>query len=236
MALVTDQMQEKERNNEMMIEVLSQIVEFRNEESGLHVVHINALTRLLLENLVVKTDQYHLTSADCYLISTASAFHDIGKIGIDEKILNKPGRLTPEEFEIIKTHTVIGAALLKNLELYQNEELVKTAYEICRWHHERYNGNGYPDGLKGEEIPIAAQVVSLADAYDILVGKRAYKEAIPHREAVKKILEGESGIFNPVLLECLVNAQGRIQRELGSQIISDMKFDCCPRISNFVEK
>ena len=170
------------------------------------------------------------------MITTASALHDIGKIGISETILNKTEDLTAEEQQIMKAHTLIGAALLKNLELYQNEELVKTAYQICRWHHERYDGNGYPDGLKGEEIPIAAQVVSLADAYDILVSERSYKKAIPHKEAIKMILEGKSGVFNPILLECLVESQGRIQRELGSQIISDMKFDCCPRISNFVEK
>ena len=214
MALVTDQMQEKERNNEMMIEILSQIVEFRNEESGLHVVHINALTRLLLENLVVKTDQYHLTPADCYLISTASAFHDIGKIGIDEKILNKPGRLTPEEFEIIKTHTVIGASMLSRLESYKNERMIKIAYEICRWHHERYDGKGYPDGLKGEDIPIAAQVVSLADVYDALVSKRAYKDAFTHEKAMEMILNGECGTFNPLLLDNLVEIKDKIRKEI----------------------
>ena len=219
-----------------MIGILSQIMGYRNGEIGQHILRINRITDILLDELARKTARYDLSWSRRSVIITASALHDLGKIGISGTILNKPESLTAEEQQIIRAHTLIGAALLKNLELYQNEELVKTAYEICRWHHERYDGNGYPDGLKGEEIPIAAQVVSLADAYDILVSKRAYKEAIPHREAIKKILEGESGIFNPVLLECLVNAQGRIQRELGSQIISDMKFDCCPRISNFVEK
>ena len=214
MALVTDQMHEKERNNEMMIEVLSQIVEFRNEESGLHVVHINALTSLLLENLVVKTDKYQLTPAECYLISTASAFHDIGKIGIDEKILNKPGRLTPEEFEIIKTHTVIGASMLSRLDRYKNERMIKIAYEICRWHHERYDGKGYPDGLRGEEIPIAAQVVSLADVYDALVSKRAYKDAYTHEKAMEMILNGECGAFNPLLLDNLVEIKDKIRKEI----------------------
>lgn len=234
--LVTDQVYEKQKNSQIMIGILSQIMGYRNGESGQHILRINLITDILLDELARKTDRYDLSWSRRSVIITASALHDIGKIGISETILNKPVSLTAEEQQIMRAHTLIGAALLKNLELYQNEELVKTAYEICRWHHERYDGNGYPDGLKGEEIPIAAQVVSLADAYDILVSKRAYKEAIPHKEAVKRILEGESGIFNPVLLECLVNAQGRIQRELGSQIISDMKFDCCPRISNFVEK
>ncbi|MBU5680575.1 diguanylate cyclase [Blautia sp. MSJ-9] len=234
--LVTDQVYEKQKNSQIMIGILSQIMGYRNGESGQHILRINLITDILLDELARKTDRYNLSWSRRSVIIIASALHDIGKIGISGTILNKPESLTAEEQQIIRAHTLIGAALLKNLELYQNEELVKTAYEICRWHHERYDGNGYPDGLKGEEIPIAAQVVSLADAYDILVSKRAYKEAIPHREAVKKILEGESGIFNPVLLECLVNAQGRIQRELGSQIISYMKFDCCPRISNFVEK
>lgn len=234
--LVTDQVYEKQKNSQIMIGILSQIMGYRNGESGQHILRINLITDILLDELARKTDRYNLSWSRRSVIITASALHDIGKIGISGTILNKPESLTAEEQQIIRAHTLIGAALLKNLELYQNEELVKTAYEICRWHHERYDGNGYPDGLKGEEIPIAAQVVSLADAYDILASKRAYKEAIPHREAIKKILEGESGIFNPVLLECLVNAQGRIQRELGSQIISDMKFDCCPRISNFVEK
>ena len=234
--LVTDQVYEKQKNSQIMIGILSQIMGYRNGEIGQHILRINRITDILLDELARKTDRYNLSWSRRSVIITASALHDIGKIGISGTILNKPESLTAEEQQIIRAHTLIGAALLKNLELYQNEELVKTAYEICRWHHERYDGNGYPDGLKGEEIPIAAQVVSLADAYDILASKRAYKEAIPHREAIKKILEGESGIFNPVLLECLVNAQGRIQRELGSQIISDMKFDCCPRISNFVEK
>ena len=213
--LITDQIYEKEKNNRMMIGILSQIVEFRNGESGLHVQNINILTGMLIERLVQKTDKYNITWAEGVIITTASALHDIGKIGIDEKILNKPGKLTDEEFEIMKTHTVIGASILENLDVYRNEELVKTARDICRWHHERYDGNGYPDGLKGDEIPISAQVVSLADVYDALVSKRVYKKSFTHEQAMKMILNGECGQFNPILLECLVDIQGRIKEEMS---------------------
>ena len=213
-SMVSDQMHEKEKDNQMMVEVLSQIMEFRNGESGLHVVHINTLTRLLLERLVENTDAYNLTPDDCYLISTASAFHDIGKVGIDESILNKPGKLTKEEFETMKEHTLIGASMLDKLEHYKDEKMIKIAYQICRWHHERYDGKGYPDGLTGEQIPIAAQVVSVADVYDALVSKRVYKDAYSHEQAMKMILNGECGAFNPLLMEVLVEIQDKIKEEI----------------------
>ena len=213
-SMVSDQMHEKEKNNQMMVEVLSQIMEFRNGESGLHVVHINTLTRLLLERLVENTDAYNLTPDDCYLISTASAFHDIGKVGIDESILNKPGKLTKEEFETMKEHTLIGASMLDKLEHYKDEKMIKIAYQTCRWHHERYDGKGYPDGLTGEQIPIAAQVVSVADVYDALVSKRVYKDAYSHEQAMKMILNGECGAFNPLLMEVLVEIQDKIKEEI----------------------
>lgn len=215
-SLVTDQIREKEKNNQMMISILSQIGEFRNSESGSHVLHINIITGMLLERLMQKTDQYHLQWSDQFLITTASALHDIGKIGIDEKILNKPGKLTKEEFEIMKTHTLIGASMLKSIEMYQNEKLLQVAYQICRWHHERYDGKGYPDGLKGEEIPISAQVVAIADVYDALVGKRVYKKAFSHETAIHMILNGECGAFNPLLLECLTDIQNRLKEETKS--------------------
>ena len=215
-SLVTDQIREKEKNNQMMISILSQIVEFRNSESGSHVLHINIITGMLLERLMQKTDQYRLQWSDQFLITTASALHDIGKIGIDEKILNKPGKLTKEEFEIMKTHTLIGASMLKSIEMYQNEKLLQVAYQICRWHHERYDGKGYPDGLKGEEIPISAQVVAIADVYDALVGKRVYKKAFSHETAIHMILNGECGAFNPLLLECLTDIQNRLKEETKS--------------------
>lgn len=209
--LVTRQIYEKERNNRMMIGILSQIVEFRNGESGLHVIHINLITQLLLEQLVKKTGKYQLSWEDRLLIATASALHDIGKIGIDEKILNKPGKLTKEEFEIMKTHTLIGAQMLDNLDMYRNEKLLKLAHEICRWHHERYDGKGYPDGLVGEEIPISAQVVSLADVYDALVSERVYKKAFSYEKALEMIQNGECGTFNPLLLQCMTEAQDKLK-------------------------
>ena len=209
--LVTRQIYEKERNNRMLIGILSQIVEFRNGESGLHVIHINLITQLLLEQLVKKTGKYQLSWEDRLLIATASALHDIGKIGIDEKILNKPGKLTKEEFEIMKTHTLIGAQMLDNLDMYRNEKLLKLAYEICHWHHERYDGKGYPDGLVGEEIPISAQVVSLADVYDALVSERVYKKAFSHEKALEMIQNGECGTFNPLLLRCMTEAQDKLK-------------------------
>lgn len=158
-----------------------------------------------------KTGKYQLSWEDRLLIATASALHDIGKIGIDEKILNKPGKLTKEEFEIMKTHTLIGAQMLDNLDMYRNEKLLNLAYEICRWHHERYDGKGYPDGLVGEEIPISAQVVSLADVYDALVSERVYKKAFSHEKALEMIQNGECGTFNPLLLQCMTEAQDKLK-------------------------
>lgn len=202
--IIAEQFHEQEKNNKLMISILSHIVEFRNGESGLHILHVNTITKYLLKQLVLLTDQYPLSKADISLISTASALHDIGKISISDAILNKPGRLTAEEFEVIKTHSVVGANMLLDLPIEQQEApLVKVASEICRWHHERYDGNGYPDGLKGEEIPIAAQVVALADVYDALTSERCYKKAYSHEEALKMILEGQCGAFNPSLLLCL---------------------------------
>lgn len=235
-SLVTDQIREKEKNNQMMISILSQIVEFRNSESGSHVLHINIITGMLLERLMQKTDQYHLQWSDQFLITTASALHDIGKIGIDEKILNKPGKLTKEEFEIMKTHTLIGASMLKSIEMYQNEKLLQVAYQICRWHHERYDGKGYPDGLKGEEIPISAQVVAIADVYDALVGKRVYKKAFSHETAIHMILNGECGAFNPLLLECLTDIQNRLKEETKSGFNKKENEEFFPNLSEEIKE
>ena len=214
--LVTDQVYEKEHNSVLMISILSHVVEFRNSESGLHVLHIRTLTDLLLHQLVQKTDRYQLDESDIALISTASALHDIGKIVIPEEILNKPVRLTAEEFAIIKNHTVAGAQMLQDLgqAIARDEPLLQVAHAICRWHHERWDGNGYPDRLKGDEIPIAAQVVALADVYDALTSERCYKHAYDHDTALRMILNGECGAFNPLLLDCLRESSEQLRTEL----------------------
>ena len=211
---MTSQIKEKEKNTKMMISILSEVVEFRNGESGQHVLHIGTLTQRLLERLTQKTDKYDLPPETQELIVMASALHDIGKVAIDDKILNKPGRLTPEEFDLMKTHTVVGANMLDHLGRYKNEALVKTAHDICRWHHERWDGRGYPDGLAGDDIPISAQIVSMADVYDALVSKRVYKAAYSPDTAVQMILHGDCGQFNPLLLECLVEIQDVLKAEI----------------------
>lgn len=213
-SMVSDQIYEKEKSSNMMITILSHIVEFRNGESGLHVLHVNTLTDLLLNQLIKKTDKYEISRSDIPLISMASSLHDIGKIAIPENILNKPGKLTDEEFSIMKTHSMIGASMLEGLSYYADEKIVKFAYEICRWHHERYDGRGYPDGLKGDDIPISAQIVSIADVYDALTSERVYKKAFSHEKALKMITNGECGTFNPILLECLLDIGDNIKEEL----------------------
>ena len=201
--MVADQIYENEQRSSLLIDILSHIVEFRNGESGLHVLNVRTLTELMLNHLVQKTERYQLSPSDISMICTASALHDIGKISIDEKILNKPGRFTDEEFAVMKTHSMAGAEMLENLPIHQDDPLVKVAYDICRWHHERWDGRGYPDGLLGDEIPIAAQIVALADVYDALTSKRCYKDSFSHEKAVDMILAGQCGAFNPLLLDCL---------------------------------
>lgn len=211
--MVAEQVYEKEKVSNTMISILSHIVEFRNNESGLHVVHIRTITELLLRRLRKRRTAIP-SEADISLISTASALHDIGKINIPEQILNKPGRLTKEEFEIVKTHSAVGEHMLRQIPFNQNEPLVKIAREICRWHHERWDGRGYPDGLKGDEIPISAQVVSLADVYDALTSERCYKAAFDHETALNMIVNGECGAFNPLLLECLMDGADQIKQAM----------------------
>ena len=212
--MVSDQIRARENNTDMLVGVLSHIVEFRNGESGLHVRHIRIITELLLRRLLEISSRYSITAEQQDMIPLASALHDIGKIGIDEKILNKPGKLTPEEFEVIKTHSMLGAKMLHDLDGFAEQPLLQTAYEIARWHHERWDGRGYPDGLKGDEIPISAQLVSLADVYDALTSERCYKKAFSHERAVQMIQNGECGAFNPLLLQCLTNIQSDLKVEL----------------------
>ena len=212
--MVSDQIRARENNTDMLVGVLSHIVEFRNGESGAHVRHIRIITELLLRRLLEFSSRYSITAEQQDMIPLASALHDIGKIGIDEKILNKPGKLTPEEFKVIQNHSMLGAKMLHDLDGFAEQPLLQTAYEIARWHHERWDGRGYPDGLKGDEIPISAQLVSLADVYDALTSERCYKKAFSHEKAVQMILNGECGAFNPLLLQCLTDIQADLKEKL----------------------
>ena len=212
--MVSDQIRAREKNTDVLVGVLSQIVEFRNGESGSHVRHIRIITETLLHRLMELTSRYDLTPEQQDDIPLASALHDIGKIGIDEAILNKPGKLTAEEFAVIKTHSMLGAEMLQKTESFADQPLLQTAYEIARWHHERWDGKGYPDGLKGDDIPISAQLVSMADVYDALTSERCYKKAFPHETAVQMITNGACGAFNPLLIQCLLDVQGELKQEI----------------------
>lgn len=218
MGMLAAQIYEKEKRSSMLINILSHIVEFRNGESGPHVIHVRVLTELLLDALCKRDSRYQFTAAEISMIGMASSLHDIGKISIAEGILNKPGKLTEEEREIMQTHSMIGAEILEELPVYQKEPLVKIACQICRWHHERYDGNGYPDGLKGDDIPIYAQIVSIADVYDALTSERVYKKAFSHEKAIEMILNGECGSFNPLVLECLNDIEKEIPQRLNSEV------------------
>ena len=215
MRLVSDQIAEKEENNTLMVSILSNVVEIRNHESGDHIRNIRRITELLLHQLVQKTKAYHLSEEDIALIKTASSLHDIGKITIPEEILNKPGKLTKDEFEIMKTHSAAGAQILEQMKYGQDKPLYRYALEICRWRHERWDGHGYPDGLMGEEIPISAQIVAIADVYDALTSERCYKKAYDHTTAINMILNGECGAFNPLLLECLTETAPQLRIVTG---------------------
>ena len=215
---VSDEILEKEKNSRILVDILSQVAEFRSGMGSEHVTNINKITELLLIRLREKTAQYDLSEKDVYLITTASSLHDIGKVGVDSAILNKPGKLTPEEFEQVKKHTVIGAEMVMNIGEFRNEPLVRYAHDICLYHHEKYDGKGYPKGLTGDEIPIAAQVVALADVYDALTAKRVYKDAYSAEEAVQMIVDGECGKFNPLLMECLLDIRRFLEKDSNGKI------------------
>ena len=223
--MVTDQMLDKEKSNLIMVELLSHIVEFRNGESGMHVLNIRSITKMLLTRLCRVSEQHAAIQPKIALIANASALHDIGKISIGESILNKPDKLTSEEWAVMKTHSETGASMLESTRHYPHEELIRVARDICRWHHERYDGAGYPDGLKGDDIPIEAQVVALADVYDALTHKRVYKEAIPHDEAMRMIFNGECGAFNPLLLQCLADIGPQLEKELKLKSLGHVSKD-----------
>ena len=220
---IENEANEKWQNRTMLVEILSQIIEFRDgdESDCNHAGHMLDLSRRLLERLIVKTDKYAVAGREIELISTASALHDIGKVAIDKNIVGKKGRLTAEEFEIMKTHTIIGEEMLNNIPAYSDDPLIKYAKEICRWHHERYDGKGYPDGLKGDDIPVSAQVVSVCDVYDALISKRPYKPAYPREKAIKMIRDGECGAFNPLLVECLIETESSPEENAGGEEIEE---------------
>lgn len=184
-----------------IVNTLATAIEFRDCESGNHVNRIRDITCVLLQELV-KSREYRFTPQQIELIGDAAVMHDVGKISTPDYILNKPGRLTPEEFEIMKCHTVQGCELLDSIEQLKKSELYEYCYDICRHHHERYDGQGYPDGLKGDKISIWAQVVSIADVFDALVSERVYKPPYTYEEAMAMINEGDCGVFNPLLLQC----------------------------------
>ena len=220
-ALLARQYYEREKSSNVLVNIMGGAMELRNGESGPHVLHVRNLTEILLERLIRKTDKYNITGEERANIAMASTLHDIGKLAIPDEILNKPGKLTDEEFEIMKTHTTVGASMLDKLDMYDDSPLLlQTAHDICRWHHERWDGGGYPDGLKGDDIPISAQVVSMADVYDALTSERVYKKAVPHETAMQMILDGKCGQFNPLLIECLVESSDRIISELNVPTIA----------------
>ena len=203
MDVVADWFFRREKSNEVMVSILGYALGMRCGEKGMHMSGVSRLTGLLLQCLMKRTNRYALNPDDVDIICMAASLHDIGKLLIPEEILTKPGKLTAEEFAIVKRHTVIGADIIAEMPVYQNERLVKYATMICRWHHERWDGKGYPDGLAGDNIPIAAQVVSVADAYDALTNERSYKEAFSHDTALAMLHNGECGSFNPLLLACM---------------------------------
>lgn len=213
-AMAADLAFEKERASRMMIGILSQVVEKRNGESRDHVQRVAQLTSMLLAGLAQKTDRYPLTREMRRTIATAAALHDIGKMEICEDLLHKEGPLTEAERRTLQSHTLLGAQMLKEQPECRDDAFARTAYNICRWHHERYDGGGYPDGLQGEQIPIEAQVVGLADVYERLVSRPVDGHARTHSEVVQMICTGVCGAFNPLLLDCLQDMEAEIARAM----------------------
>lgn len=201
-----------EKTNQMMSVILSFIVGYRNNESGPHILHVEQITEILLNELEKENENYKFTKEEKKDIILAAGMHDIGKLCIDDAILNKPGRLTQEEFEEMKKHTTYGGQMMESLDVYQGELLTKYIYDICMEHHERWDGNGYPLGKKGDEINIYSQIVGLADCYDALVSNRVYKNAYAHEKAIDMLFKDECGVFNPLILKCFMNVKTEIRQ------------------------
>ena len=200
------------QNLEQIVGMLSHIMEYRSGGSGRRISQIKMVTMLLLQRLLLADTAYKISNEEAELIALASTIHDIGNLMVPERYLNKPWNLSEEEAELVKTHTVQGAKLLSSLPHFDNERLTAIAWSICQWHHERWDGSGYPDHLQGDSIPIAAQIVGLADAYCALTGDKAYRSAISHSKAIDMIVAGECGAFNPVLIECLRDCETEMAR------------------------
>lgn len=210
--MVQEQAEILRHANEQMVDALSSIIEYRSVESGQHIQRIRQFTRILLEQVAVSCPEYGLTEETVSIISSASVLHDVGKIGIPDSILTKPGRLTAEEWETMKTHTLIGCQILESLGSMVDQEYLRYAHNICHYHHERFDGGGYPEGLKGDDIPICAQVVAIADVYDALTSKRVYKDAYELNTAVNMIFNGECGVFSGKLLECFKSVLRKFEK------------------------
>lgn len=204
-SIVKKQVERFNKLNQSVVETLASVIEFRDCESGEHVKRICRLTRILMTEVSNTYQEYHLPDEEIEKIVKSSILHDIGKIAIPDKILNKPGRFTKEEFEIMKQHTVKGCEILQKMPDIMDNEIYNYSYDICRHHHERWDGKGYPDGLRGDEISIWAQVVSVVDVYDALTSVRVYKDAYSKETAVKMIMDGECGVFNPKVLKAFEN-------------------------------
>ncbi len=219
--------QEKEirEDNEFMVDAFSSVVETRSVKNGEHTKHIKYFTRIILRYLMKHFPKYGLTDAQADQIVRASALHDIGKAGIPDAILLKPGRLTPEEYEIMKTHTTIGCDILEKTYPNKDTEFYRYSYDICRHHHERWDGSGYPDRLKGNEIPIYAQAVAIADAYDALISPRVYKQAITNQIAFDMIRNGKCGLFGPDILECFQLAKEEFFSIVEVEVVKMFKFE-----------
>lgn len=200
--LLEQQAARLKESNEKIIDILGTVVEYRNLESGEHIRRVKGFTRILAQKAAKRYPEYNLTPERIDIIVAASALHDIGKIAIKDSVLLKPGRLDKDEYDYMKSHTVRGCDILDQIEGAWDSEYDKVSHDICRWHHERYDGKGYPDGLVGDQIPIEAQLVSIADVYDALVSDRVYKSAIDKEKAYHMILMGECGVFSPKLMEC----------------------------------
>ena len=205
-------------SNQKIIDILGNVVESRNLESGQHIQRVKYYTEILARQMMEDYPEYEITDHMIEVMAPASALHDVGKIAIPDSILLKPGRLTSDEFEVMKSHTTRGCIIINNIKDAWDEEYAKMCYEICRHHHEKYDGKGYPDGLVGDDIPIAAQIVSVADVYDALVNERVYKDAFPKDQAFNMIVGGECGQFSPKLMECFRKVRPKFEAVMTEKL------------------